>query len=206
MKKIVLLLVLILMLCSCGTGAVYVAKTEQESFKTYYEHPELKRLYTENDDTLRAIYRRLREGGIDVYKEGIGFTYLTNTRGERIPYLMVNIRPMEIVFDVNKTNGEGRFAVVFQRYLPRYLKLMKKEDLRIEKIEGLEFGVYWPVRDFSQCDQYGGFIEYLHVYSKKEDVRDYLDDRIGFKELTKNSEVYISLDLQPAKSVMPLFD
>jgi len=118
---------------------------------------------------------------------------------------MINIRPSEIVFDVNTTKPMERFGHILKNYFPKYLKLIKKEDIDREDIEGLALGIYWPVRDFSQCNQYGGFIEYIHVYIPREDVWDYIDGNKDFQALINSSEVITSLDLEPAKSVRPVF-
>jgi hypothetical protein len=117
---------------------------------------------------------------------------------------MTHIRPAEISFDVNTTKPEQRFSYALLE-VPRYLKLLKSKDLERDGIEGLAFGIYWPVRDFSQCQENGGFIEYLYVYLKKDDAQDILDGRIDYKTALIDSEVITSLDLKPTKSVRPVF-
>jgi hypothetical protein len=88
---------------------------------------------------------------------------------------------------------------------PKYLKFMKSSDLDRDDIEGLEFGIYWPVRDYSQCNTYGGFIEYIHIYFKKDEAQDVIDGRRDYADSLQDAEIITSLGLQPAKSVRPVF-
>ena len=204
MKKI-LLVCLLCFLCSCAAGPIYVAKNQTESIKTSYDDAKLKKLYAENESLLKGIYTRLNSSNVNIYKEGIGLTILNDDKNEKLHYIMMNIRPPEIVFDEKATKPEQRFSNVLQTYFPKYLNFIKKEDLSRDDIEGLALGIYWPVRDYSQCNQYGGFVEYIHIYFAKEDVFDILDRRKTFVDVVKNSEVITSLDLQPAKNVRPQF-
>ncbi len=203
--RIVLSILLLAFLCSCAAGPVYVAKSQDESIKTRYNDAQLSKLYAENEAFLRDIYARLHKDNVDLYKEGIGLTLLTDQKNEKLHYVMMNLRPAEIYFNQLTTTPEQRFAHVLQTYFPKYLGYIKKEDLDRDDIEGLAIGIYWPVRDYSQCDTYGGFVEYIHVYLPREDVWDYLEGRETFEEAVQNSEVITSLNLQPAKNVRPVF-
>jgi hypothetical protein len=205
MKKCIIIF-LLLFLCSCATdGPIHVAKNEAESFKSSYNEPKLRELYNKNDMLLKNIYLRLNASNINIYKEGIGLTILSDQNNEQLHYIMLNIRPSEIYFNENATTPEQRFSHVLTTYFPKYLHYIKKEDLDRDDIEGLALGIYWPVRDFSQCNQYGGFIEYIHIYFPKEDVWDILDGNKNFVDVVQNIEVITSLNLEPAKSVRPIF-
>jgi hypothetical protein len=190
--------------CSCAAGPVYMAKNETESIKSIYGDIQSQTLYNKNTDLFKDIYLRYRTSHIDFYNEGIGITTLNDNKNNTLRYLMTYIRPAEISFDVNATKPEQRFSYALLE-VPRYLKLLKSKDLERDGIEGLAFGIYWPVRDFSQCQENGGFIEYLYVYLKKDDAQDILDGRIDYKTALIDSEVITSLDLKPAKSVRPVF-
>lgn len=204
MKNIIPVIMLIF-LCSCGTGAIYVAKNEAESFKNIYEDAQVQKLSKENEALLKGIYRRLVRSNVDIYKEGIGITLLASDKNEKLHYIMVNVRPSELAFNESTTTPEQRFSYVLQNSFPRYLKFVKKEDLNHDDIEGIALGVYWPVRDFSQCDTYGGFIEYIHIYFTKEDVFDLIDNKKNFVDVIQSSEVITSLNLKPAQNVRPVF-
>jgi hypothetical protein len=116
---------------------------------------------------------------------------------------MVKIRPQEIMYKEMKCTSAERFSEVLQKYAPKYLKYMKTSDLNIKSIEGLTFGVYWPVRDV--CDTYGGFIEYIEFYTPTQFVNEFLDGKITFQEMLLDSEVITSLDQGPATNVKPVF-
>jgi hypothetical protein len=204
MKKVVLMC-LLGFLCSCATGPIHVATNQTESMKTSYADPKMKKLYAENETLLKGIYTRLNSSNVNFYKEGLGLAILNDDKNEKLHYIMVNIRPSEITFDEKATKPEQRFSHVLSNYFPKYLYYIKKEDLKRDDIEGLAIGIYWPVRDHSQCNQYGGFVEYIHIYFDREDVFDFLDKRKTFVEAVNNAEVITSLDLQPAKSVKPKF-
>jgi hypothetical protein len=192
-------------LCSCAAGPIHMAKNQTESMKATYDDAKLRKLYTDNESLLKGIYTRLNNSNVNIYKEGIGLTILNDDKNEKLHYIMMNIRPSEIVFDEKATKPEQRFSNVLQTYFPKYLNYIKKEDIDRDDIEGLALGIYWPVRDYSQCNQYGGFIEYIHIYFNREDVFDFLDRRKTFAEAVNDSEVITSLDLQPAKNVRPVF-
>jgi len=204
MKKVIPV-ILFIFLCSCGTGAIHVAKNEAESYRTMYEDAQVQKLSKENEAFLREIYQRLSKSNINIYKEGIGITLLSDQNNEKLHYIMINIRPSEIAFNESTTTPEQRFSSVLQNSFPKYMKLIKKEDLDRNDIEGLALGIYWPVRDFSQCDTYGGFIEYIHIYFMKEDVLAMLDGKKNFIDVVQSSEVIASLNLKPAQNVRPVF-
>ena len=65
----------------------------------------------------------------------------------------------------------------------------------------MAFGIYWPRRDYTQCDKYGGCIEYAIVYLSKQDVTDILDGTKSFSDVAKESKVVASFNLQPAQSM-----
>jgi len=205
MKKFIPVILLVF-LCSCGTtGAVHMAKNEAESYKTTYEDAHVQKLSKDNEALLKTIYQRFRGSNINIYKEGIGITLLNDQKNEKFHYIMINVRPPDIAFNESTTTPEQRFSSVLQNYFPKYLKFIKKEDLNRDDIEGLALGIYWPVRDFSQCATYGGFIEYIHIYFMREDVWDMLDGKKNFVDVIQSSEVITSLNLKPAQNVKPVF-
>jgi hypothetical protein len=204
MKKLILV-ILFGFLCSCAAGPIYIAKNQTESIKVSYNNAKLQKLYEENEKLLKEIYLRLSNSNVNIYMDGIGLTILNDEKKEQLHYIMMNIRPSEIVFNEITTKPDQRFSTVLQTYFPKYLNFIKKEDLNRDDIEGLALGIYWPVRDYSQCNQYGGFVEYIHIYFTREDVFDFLDRRKTFTEVVNDSEVITSLNLQPAKSVRPQF-
>jgi hypothetical protein len=190
--------------CSCAAGPVYMAKNESESIKRVYGDTKSQELFDKNTDLFKDIYLRYSTSHINIYNDGIGITTLKDNKNKTLHYLMAYIRPAEISFDGNTTKPEQRFSYALLE-VPRYLKLMKSNDLERNGIEGLAFGIYWPVRDFSQCQSNGGFIEYLYVYLTKDDAQDILAGRKDYKATLVYSEVITSLDLKPAKSVRPVF-
>lgn len=118
---------------------------------------------------------------------------------------MVNVRPKEIYFDMNSTKANERFSRVLQSYMEKYMGFLQSSDLNREGVEGLAFGVYWPVRDYYQCDAHGGFIEYINIYLSKADAQDLLEKRREFRDVLERSEIITSLDLKPAISgVLPV--
>jgi hypothetical protein len=195
---------MLFILCSCAAGPVWMAKNESEAIKTVYGDTKSQELFNKNTDLFKDIYFRYSTSHINFYNEGIGITTLKDEKNNILHYLMVYIRPAEISFDGNTTKPEQRFSYVLLE-VPRYLKLLKSKDLERDGIEGLAFGIYWPVRDFSRCQENGGFVEYLYVYLNKDDAQDILDGRRDYKTALVDSEVITSLDLQPAKSVRPVF-
>ncbi|OPY72047.1 MAG: hypothetical protein A4E63_01350 [Syntrophorhabdus sp. PtaU1.Bin050] len=205
MKKFILLAILAVFVYSCGKGPIHVATTESEAMKRGYGDPKLQELYDRNEGLLKDIYLRFTKANVNIYKEGIGLSLLTDRQNEKLPYIMVNIRPQEIVFDESSSKPNARFSQVLQTYVRKYVGYIKKEDLDRPGVEGLAFGVYWPVRDYSQCNTYGGFIEYIHVYMPKVELYDLLDGRETFEEAVNHSEVVASLNLGEATSVRPVF-
>jgi hypothetical protein len=202
-RTCVAFMLLVFFLGACAHGPVYYAKNDGEAIKKDYQDKKLQELYGQNQGLLKELYRRFTSSGVDVNKEGLGFTDFTNTRNVRTYYLMVKIRPQETLYKEMKSKSNERFAEVLQKYAPKYLKYMKRSDLDIQSIEGLTFGVYWPVRDV--CDTYGGFIEYIEIYTPKQFVNEYLDGKITFQEMLLDTEVITSLDKGSATSVKPVF-
>lgn len=204
--KIFVAVSIVFFLFGCaGTGPVYMAKTESESIKSTYEDPRVQSLHQKNTDVVRDIYRRFVQSNVGIYQGGIGITTLTDQNNNKLHYIMVNIRPSDVYFDENTTKPEGRFSHVLMTAFPKYLKFMKSSDLDRDDIEGLEFGIYWPVRDYSQCQQYGGFVEYIHLYFTKNDAQDIIEGRRPYADSLEDAEIITSLGLQPAKSVRPVF-
>jgi hypothetical protein len=204
MKKYFVMSLMLFIFCSCAAGPVYMAKNESESIKRLYGDTKSQEVFDKNTDLFKDIYLRYSASHINFYNEGIGITTLNDEKNHALRYLMIYIRPPEISFDENTTKPEQRFSYALLE-VPRYLKLLKSKDLDGSGIEGLAFGIYWPVRDFSQCQENGGFIEYLYVYFNKDDAQDILDGRKDYKTTLAYSEVITSLNLQPAQSVRPVF-
>jgi len=188
---------------ACAHGPSYTAKNEGEAIKTGYQDNRLQELNNQNQALLKEIYARFYAAKADFYKDGLGFTDVTNEKGTRMYYLMVRIRPQEIMYKGNKPNADERFSEVLQKSTPNYMKVMKKSDLNVKYIDGLAFGVYWAVRDV--CDTYGGFIEYIEIYTPKQFVDKFLDGSITFQDMLLVSQVLTSLDQRPATSVKPVF-
>jgi hypothetical protein len=203
--KVLLAICLSMFLISCATGSVYVAKNEPESIKAVYDDPILTKLYTDNEGFFRQIFYRFNKANIDFYRQGIGLTLLKDQNGRNLHYLMVSVRPQELYFNEMATTPEQRFSLILQGRFEKYLSYMKREDLDREDIEGLSFGVYWAVRDFSQCDTYGGFVEYITIYFKKDDIQDLLAGNLTFPEAINGAEVFTSLKSEAAKNVRPVF-
>jgi hypothetical protein len=202
-KRYLFVVIFAFFLSGCAHGPVYTAKSEGEAIKKDYQDRRLQELYTQNQNLLKELYTRFTTSRVDIYKEGIGFTDFTNQRNMRTYYLMVKIRPQEIMYKGNKPNADERFSEVLQKHAPKYLKYLRKSDLDIKSIEGLTFGVYWAVRDV--CDTYGGFIEYIEFYTPKQFVNEFLDGKITFQEMLLDTEVIRSLDQGQATSVKPVF-
>jgi hypothetical protein len=194
-----------LFLFSCTVGPVHMAKTEQESIKNSYDEAQLRTLYDKNKPLLHEIYARLKASQINIYREGIGFTTLKDEANGRHYYLMVNIRPPEIVFDESSSKPEQRFSKVMAGYFEKYLVYVKKSDLEASGAEGLSLGVYWPVRDYSQCKENGGFLEYIIVYFSKEDLISIANGNKSFAEVASDTEIIASLDLKPPAHMKPVY-
>ncbi len=187
-------------LVACS-GPVQVARNETEGLKSGYQDPELAALARKHSSLLSGIYAKYRLNKTSFAKEGLGFTYLTDASGKKLRYLLVEIRPDDINFDKNKTTGQQRLQIILQRYFERNLRVLNKEDVALDDIDGLAFGVSWPVRDFYQCDTAGGFVEYIIAYISKEDFFSILDGSETVSRVLGKSEVVVSLDLAPPKSI-----
>jgi hypothetical protein len=204
MKKLIVVFVS-LFLFSCAAGPVYIAKNESEGIKNSYEEAQLRTLYNKNKPLLRDIYTRLTSSRIDIYREGIGFTTLKDDTGDVHYYLMVKIRPSEVVFDEKSSKAEQRFSKVLGGYFEKYLSSIKRDDIERSGVDGVSLGVYWPVRDFSQCKENGGFIEYIIVYVSKEDLNSILEGYKSFAEVASDAEIIASLDLKPPTYMRPVY-
>jgi hypothetical protein len=203
MKRIVVLSFVLLLtgsLAAC-TGHVNLAKTPAEGLKTGYNDPELVALSQKYNGSLKEIYARYTSKGMGVAKEGLGFTSLSDKSGRRVYYLFVETHHEECNFDKNTTTGQQRLQVVLQRYFEPELRVLTKKDIASDDISGLAFGVAWAVRDFYQCDKYGGFVEYVIAYISKSDFYAIVDGTKTVNSVLANSEVITSLDLQPATSI-----
>ncbi len=104
------------------------------------------------------------------------------------------------MFGEVQTKPRDRFVEVYKHQFEKNLRLMKPGDLQ-DGVEGLAFGVYWPVRDLSQCNTYGGFLEYTIIYFPKTDFIDLSAENITLTEAVENAEIVTSLDRKPAISI-----
>ncbi|HUJ69225.1 MAG TPA: hypothetical protein VLW86_06860 [Syntrophorhabdales bacterium] len=199
--KTLLLAFAVCLLVSCAAGPVYVAKNENEGIRTSYQDPKLDNLAAKNRSGLKAIYERFQQANIDVYPNGIGFTELSDKTGRKHYYLLVDVRPRDITFGMGQTRAQERFAEVYHRHFETNLRYVKEQDLGMEGVEGLAFGVHWPVRDLSQCDSHGGFLEYIMIYLPKGDFVRLVRGEASFSEVAKRNEVVTSLDMKKADSV-----
>jgi len=187
-------------LTACA-GPVQVARNETEGIKAGYQDPELAALSRKYDGLLKSIYARYRLHKMSLAKEGLGFTTLTDNTGRKLPYLLVEIRPEDVNFDRNTTTGQKRLQFMLQRYFEPNLRVLNKEDVAPDDINGLAFGVTWAVRDFTQCNTAGGFVEYVLAYINKSDFFSILDGSETVSKILANSEVVTSLDLAPPRSI-----
>jgi hypothetical protein len=187
-------------LVACS-GPVHLAKNETEGIKTGYQDPGLAALSQKHRDLLKEIYARYARKGMGVAKEGLGFTSLSDNRGRKDSYLFVEAHHEELKFDKNRTTGQERLQVILQRHFETDLKVLTKKDAASDDISGLAFGVTWAVRDFYQCDTYGGFVEYVIAYMNKSDFYSILDGTKTVDSVLANSEVITSLDLAPPTSI-----
>ncbi len=200
MKVLLVLSSLFCLLISCS-GPVFVAKNEQEGIRASYQDPKLTELSAKNRDALADIYRRYQLAGVDVYPNGIGFSALSDRNGRTYYYLLVDVRPRDITFGEGVTNSTKRFSEVFNRHLEKNLRFVREEDLRKTGADGLAFAVHWPVRDLSQCDKYGGFLEYVMLYVSKGDFSSFMNGESTFAEMTDRAEVYTSLDRKSPEAI-----
>jgi hypothetical protein len=200
MTKKIILLSLFCLLVACA-GPVQVARNESEVIKTGYLDPQSKALSVKYAGVLKSIYTKYRLAKVSFAKEGLGFTSLTDTSGQKFYYLKVEIRPSDLNFDQNTTIAEDRLRAVLKRYFEPALRMLNKDDVAHDDTEGVAFGVQWPVRDFSQCNSEGGFVEYVIAYISTNDFLSVLEGSETLSNVLANSEVVVSLDLKPEKSV-----
>lgn len=201
--RLIFLLLFIMVLWSCASGPVYIATQEKEALKTEYKDALLRGLYERHSEDLRRLFAVLAEKGVGVYKEGLGYTLFSHD-GKRAPYLFVYLRPKEIVFDHGSTRPEERLSTVLTRYMEKYFRMLPKQYLT-EDVEGIAFGLFWPVRDFSQCRNHGGFIEYVIVHMGKRDVSDIWEGRKGLIDLFTEREVRASMEMKEEKAIRVSF-
>ena len=188
-------------LVSCSAGPVYVAKTENEGIQTSYQDPRLNELANQNQATLRAVYQRYQLAKIDVYPNGIGYTALSDDLGKRHYYLLVDVRPRDISFGMGQTTSNERFNEVLQRHFEKNLRLIQEGDVNMDGIDGLAFAVHWPVRDLSQCDSHGGFLEYAMVYFSRADFVSLMHGETTFSDAVMDAEVVASLNMKEATAI-----
>ena len=200
MKAAVIFVLFLCVLVSCS-GPVLIAKNEGEGIKTSYQDPALSELSVRYRPALNDIYRRYQSAGIDVYPDGIGFVSVSGSKGEKLHYLLVQVRPRDIMFGEVQTKPRERFVEVFEHHYENNLRYLKTGDVRMDGVDGLAFGVYWPVRDLSQCDKYGGFLEYTIIYFQKDDFVSLIEKQTTLSQALENAEVVTSLARKPARSV-----
>ena len=203
MKKLVGLFVCLLLL-SC-TGPVQVAKNEHEVFKTTYDDPGLARVYQENEAALRNIYLRYRDAGVDFYYDGIAVIGLKDPTGKtQDHYVSIKIRPAEIVFERDVSDPDKwpeRLKRITHQEFPKYIRYLKESDLKLRDIQGVAFSIYWPLRDYTQCNKYGGCVEYAIVYLDNKHVTEILDGTRPFQDVIRECKVVASFNLQPAETM-----
>jgi hypothetical protein len=200
MKKLLFAFVLCF-LASCAAGPEFLAKTENEGVRTSYQDPKLDELATQNQEKLKDIYYRYQLAKIDVYPQGIGFVTLSDDRGKKHYYLLVDVRPRDIKFGMGQTTSQERFSEVIGRHFEKNLRLVGEGDMGMKGIEGLAFAVHWPVRDLSQCDSHGGFLEYAMVYFPKARFVSLKQGKTTFSDVLKDAEVITSLDMKDPTAV-----
>jgi hypothetical protein len=201
MKRLTVALVVLAGFLAGCAGPVQVAKTESEGIKTNYQDPALTQLQQKNQALAKDIFARYQRVHMGIAKEGIGFTSLVDTKGKKLYYLLVEIRPEEVNFNQHATTGTQRLQTIMQRYFEPNLRMMTKQDVGAAGIDGLAFGVTWAVRDYYQCDKYGGFVEYVIAYMSKADFNAIVDGSKTVGNVLRDSEVITSLDLAPAQSI-----
>ena len=204
MKTLIALFVCML-LFAC-TGPVQVAKNEQEVFKTTYNDPDLAYVYREDEAPLHDIYQRYHSAGVDFYYDGIAIVGLKDPTGKvQDHYLSIKIRPAQIVFERDVSDSDKwpeRLKRITHQEFPRYIHYLKESDLtKLKDVQGVAFGIYWPLRDYTQCDKYGGCIEYAIVYLTTRDVADILSGARPFLNIAKERRVVASFNLKPAQTV-----
>lgn len=205
MKNIIVVLLLAVLVVSCTPGPQYYAKSESDSIKTNYNDKHVQSLYESNSSLFKDIYNRYSSNDVGLYQDGIGITTLEDYDKQTLHYLMVYVRPKNASFDMNTTKPEQRVAAIIRDFVPKYMKMLNPRDLDKNDIEGLAFGIYWAARDHSQCDTYGGHIEYVYIFFPKNAAQNYLNGKMSLAEAIDQSEVMASTDLKPAKAIRPVF-
>lgn len=193
-------MILVLLLVSCAPSQ-HIAYTEAEGIKATYQDSRLAALNKKYQGSLQDIYTRYRRASIDIYKEGVGFTKLLDKDGQPYYYLMVFVKPAEIAFDGNTTKPEQRLTTILKRHFGTNLRYLNARDLEKDDIDGLAFGVYWPVRDYNECAKYGGYLEYAVAYIKKADAIAFFNKSLSVDEILKDSEIVTS---QVLKDPVPI--
>jgi hypothetical protein len=200
--KIVIVAAFLLCLVGCSQGPIYIAKDVNQGLKANYEDPGTGKLAARHQAVLHDIYQRYQAAQIDMYPGGLGLTTLTDSRTNTLyHYLLVQVRPRNITFGMMRTKPGQRFGEVFERHFADSLRYITPDDLKDEDVEGLAFAVHWPVRDLSQCDTYGGFVEYIMMYIRKPDVLQFLNNQMNFSELADRAEIVTSLEGKAPESV-----
>ncbi len=105
------------------------------------------------------------------------------------------------MFGEAKTKPKERFAEVYEHHFENNLRYLKAEDAQLDGVDGVAFGVYWPVRDLSQCDEYGGFLEYMIIYFHKDDFVSLVEKQTTLSDVVDKSEVVTSLARGKARTV-----
>lgn len=205
MKNIIVVLLLAVLVVSCTPGPQYYAKSESDSIKKNYNDKHVQSLYESNSSLFKDIYNRYSSNDVGLYQDGIGITTLEDYDKQTLHYLMVYVRPKNASFDMNTTKPEQRVAAIIRDFVPKYMKMLNPRDLDKNDIEGLAFGIYWAARDHSQCDTYGGHIEYVYIFFPKNAAQNYLNGKMSLAEAIDQSEVMASTDLKPAKAIRPVF-
>jgi hypothetical protein len=212
--KITVMLVFLLCILAACTGPVLIARDEGQAIKTSYTDPGLSELSVRYHPALNDIYHRYESAGIDFYPDGLGFVDFADNHGKTLHYLLVEVRPRNIHIGEMPSKPEApshigeaqtkpteRFSEVFRHHFEKNLRYLKAEDLWMDGVDGLAFGVYWPVRDLSKCDAHGGFLEYMIVYFHKDDFVSLIEKRKTLSEAMENGEVVTSLDQKPPRAV-----
>jgi len=206
MRNIVIAAALLaFVLCSCTPGPIYVAKGETDSVKRSYNDKHVQAVFDKNASLFKEIYNRYSTDNVGIYQDGIGISTLEDFDKQQLHYLMVYVRPKDASFDGTGTKPEERIAKIIRDFVPKYIKKAKSADLDADDIEGLAFGVYWAARDYSQCDTYGGYIEYLYIFMPENAAKAYLEGNLSLAEAIDQSEVMSSTELKPAKPIRPVF-
>ncbi|MCS7280724.1 MAG: hypothetical protein NZ583_03735 [Desulfobacterota bacterium] len=183
----------------CAAGPRYYAVKPSEVIRSNYETVRQNELFYKSEELLREIYARFTALGCKFVKEGLGIMAVKDEEEKLLYYLMILVRPHDLAFDLRATSEKTRFSEIVHVYLPRYVFSIKKEDL--VNFDGLTIGIYWPVRDFSVCKEYGGFIEYAHFNIPKMEVYELIDKRRTLSDVLKNSEIIISFNLESPRHV-----